>query len=365
MNIKMFSVRLAFGAILTSSVACAAEFVSAEENALAWLAAHQEADGHWDSVKYSAAAKTDTAATSLALLAFLSVGHSEKVGPYKENVQRAVAWLVSQQDASGGVFAKADAGDVQAKAFGTTLAALALSEAAANANVASTRTAAQKAVDYCASVYPVRASTDASGQTLYAVDEAADTPTVGWCVMALKSARVAGLKVPYPAFDALVVYLDAVEYKFGRPNERGDSSALPSSYLFSRTERLREDFPMRRLSAIGTLCRQFMGWKGEELRASVEYFTDKGTFAALPDDQQPDLYDWYHAKTCLYQQGWELMGPWDKAMKAKLLEKQCSEGEAAGNWNPTGYTGQHWGRVGQTALATMSLWWPRYRMLTK
>jgi hypothetical protein len=61
--------------------------------ALRWLGTHQEADGHFDAQKFGAVEKSDVASTSLALLAFLGAGHTEKVGAYKDNVKRAIAWL--------------------------------------------------------------------------------------------------------------------------------------------------------------------------------------------------------------------------------------------------------------------------------
>ena len=67
------------------------------ELALRWLAYHQEPDGHWDTVKYGASNKVDTAITGLSTLAFLGAGHTEKVGTWKANVTKAVSWLKSKQ----------------------------------------------------------------------------------------------------------------------------------------------------------------------------------------------------------------------------------------------------------------------------
>ena len=84
---------------------------NAVDKALAWLAYHQEADGHWDTVKYGSGQKTDTAMTGMALLAFAGwAGHSEHVGAYKDNVKRAVAWLKSKQQANGLIYDSTDAG---------------------------------------------------------------------------------------------------------------------------------------------------------------------------------------------------------------------------------------------------------------
>jgi hypothetical protein len=117
--------------------------------ALHWLAYHQEADGHWDARKYGAQYKTDTAVTALSLLAFLGLGHTEKVGDYKDNVKRAVAWLKSKQAPTGLIFDTSDEGRHYGEGYPGAMATLALVEAAGMANIPDTRAAAQKAIDYC------------------------------------------------------------------------------------------------------------------------------------------------------------------------------------------------------------------------
>ncbi|MCK6508262.1 hypothetical protein L6R53_33705, partial [Myxococcota bacterium] len=88
---------------------------SSVDAALAWLARHQEKDGSWDCDKYldnkatrwgyqaSFSAKYDPGITGLALLAFLGAGHTEKIGKYKGNVQKGIAWIIAQQAADGSI----------------------------------------------------------------------------------------------------------------------------------------------------------------------------------------------------------------------------------------------------------------------
>ena len=75
---------------------------NAVDSALRWLAEHQEADGSWDCDKYGGdKANADPAVTAWALLAFMGAGHSTEFGKYRDNVRRAVDWLITQQAATG------------------------------------------------------------------------------------------------------------------------------------------------------------------------------------------------------------------------------------------------------------------------
>jgi hypothetical protein len=75
---------------------------SAVEAALQWLARHQEADGHWDSVKYGGGSYTpDMGDTALAVLAFLGAGYTHKTGKFKDTVDKGVRWLLANQTGRG------------------------------------------------------------------------------------------------------------------------------------------------------------------------------------------------------------------------------------------------------------------------
>ena len=57
---------------------------------LAWLAANQEPDGRWSSARHEGAEGHDGLDTGLAVLAFSARGQSERVGPYRETIARAM-----------------------------------------------------------------------------------------------------------------------------------------------------------------------------------------------------------------------------------------------------------------------------------
>jgi hypothetical protein len=330
---------------------------NAVDKALEWLAYHQEADGHWDSVKYNAeAGKVDTAMTSLALLAFLGAGHSEKVGQYKDNVQRAVQWLIGHQEANGCVFDKSDTAGINF-GYSAAMATMALSEAGGMANIKMTRESAQKAVNYCVDIHQNGEGSEKLGWRYSPKADPADISNSGWFVMALKSAKVAGIHVDPAAFEGAIKYIDSLEIKNAGP-DTGYGPASRFKYCLPDTIVSRH-----RDSAIGVLCRQFLGWKKEDLQSSVEIYVADG---GVPSAAKTDLYYWYYGALSTFQQGGEIWKNWNEAMKAALLPRQCKDGDDAGSWTPdTAAYSKNWGRVGETAISTLCLEvYYRYLQLT-
>jgi len=319
------------------------------ERSLAWLARNQEPDGHWDTKKLESNEKTDTACTGLALLAFLGAGHTEKIGQYKDNVKRAVAWLKSKQNADGLVFDSTDAGAHRGIGYPHAIAGMALAEAAGMAKVPDTVAAAQKAVDYTVQKHQNGEGYEKRGFR-YSAKQDGDLSVTGWYVMQLKSAKVAGLSVDHSAFEGVIKFLDSVEQK-GAGGDKGYGSA--SVYKYRPDDA--HEHTAHRLTAIGNLCRQFLGWKKEDLQASVQWFVDKG---GIPDGWgagKTDLYYWYYGTLCAFQQGGDVWKKWNDGMKKTLMDNQRKGGAEDGSWDPVGDFAGEWGRAGQTAMGCMCL----------
>ncbi len=70
---------------------------AAVQRGLAYLAARQAPDGHWQSGGY----QQDVAITGLAIMAFLSAGNQPGRGRYGSNLNQAVDWLADQVQMSG------------------------------------------------------------------------------------------------------------------------------------------------------------------------------------------------------------------------------------------------------------------------
>jgi hypothetical protein len=317
-----------------------------------WLAHHQEPDGHWDTRKYGSSEKTDTACTGLALLAFLGAGHTERVGLYKDNVRRAVAWLRSQQKPNGLVFDDSDAGAHRGVGYPHAIAAMALAEAAGmggRTRVPETWDAAQKAVDYATKIHQQGDEYEKLGWR-YQAHDAADLSVTGWYIMLLKSAKVAGLSVPTESLRGALKFLDSVEKK----GQGGDKGYGPASVYWYQPQNEHGE-TAHRLTAIGTLARQFLGAPSEQTEATVRWYLDKG---GVPDGwsaEKTDLYHWYYATMGTFLQQGESWTRWNAAMLRTLSDNQRKDGDDRGSWDPVGAFANEWGRVGQTALATLCL----------
>ena len=334
------------------------ETEDAVKQALQWLAYHQEPDGRWDASKFGAIKKVDTAVTALALLAFLGAGHTEKQGEWKPNVHRAVSWLKSKQAPDGLILDKTENGG-HGPGYSAAIASLAIAEAAGMGNVKETRLAAQRAVKYCTDHHQQGEGSEKIAWR-YAPKSPGDISVTGWFVMALKSARVAGLSVDDASFEGAKHFLDLVEIK----DANNDSGYPASRYSYQPGKN-----GSYRRSAIGNLCRQFLGAKKEDLESSVQLFVKEGGVPQWNEEgRHVDLYYWYYGTLSVFQQGpeSEVWKRWNEGMKNALTGNQCRVGDDSGSWNPVGDYSQEWGRVGQTALAALCLEvYYRYQLVSK
>ena len=298
------------------------------------------------------------------MLAFLGAGHTEKVGQYKEIVTRSVAWLKSKQDASGLIWDTTDDGARhRAKGYPGAIATLAMAEAAGMANIKETKEAAQRAINYCIDQHQNGDGSEKLGWR-YGPKEAGDLSVTGWYIMALKSAKVAGLHVSAQSIDGALRFLDSVEHRDA--NATGPYGA-PSQFWYTTGEE--HAASGHRLTAIGALARAFTGSPRTALAPTVEWLVNKG---GVPDyganGEKVDLYYWYYGSMCVFQQGPESMlwKHWNAGMKKALSENQCKQGEDLGSWNPVGEFSGEWGRAGQTALSALCMEvYYRYELLEK
>ncbi len=164
---------------------------------LRWLSMHQNPDGSFSLHAFDRHTKcacggrgaqtNDSAGTSLALLPFLGAGQTHRTGRYKDAVSKGLRWMVENQRADGYLTARpGDNPQMYAHGQGTIV----LCEAFAMEGDEDLRAPAQKAVDFI-----VKAQHHQGGWR-YTPGQEGDTSVVGWQLMALQSAKSAGLNVP-------------------------------------------------------------------------------------------------------------------------------------------------------------------------
>jgi hypothetical protein len=302
---------------------------------LQWLAERQEADGGWN-FKHGddspgSLAECRTAATGLALLAFLGAGHTQRVGSgeYRTQVGRGLQFL------TGKIKYGADGGDLRGKVTGNegmyahAIATLALCEAFAMSRDSKLKNPAQRAIDFI-----VSAQEKTGGGWRYKPGEPGDTTVTGWQLMALKSAKAGQLKVPDETVKKAAAFLDSVLADGG-----AQYRYLPGGGSTPG------------VTAIGVLCRMYLGWTPENpaLEKGVTTLDELG-----PDPN--NLYYNYYATQALHHWGGKPWSKWNTVMRERLVKSQVQEGKGAGSWNPTGDHGSGpGGRLYQTTLSIMTL----------
>jgi hypothetical protein len=312
---------------------------SAVEAALRWLARHQEADGHWDIKKYEGGGNVhgglanDSAVTGMAMLAFLGAGHTHKQGKYRDNVRRAAEWIIKTQRPDGGWT------DHAYKAYALGLNTLALAEAYGMTKDPRMRLPAQKGVDRIFATQDRYAAWHHGGLR--------STSVTGWMVMALKSARIAGLKVDGGGFQGATNWLNKVtDADSGKVGYSG-----PGRYPFSRG---------LAMTSVGMVCRQFMGTPRTEplmIRQANLLLTDLPNWEAenTPSRSAQHPYHWYYGTLAMFQMGGDHWRKWNTALKKTLLPNQRKGGDEDGSWDCRMGWGPTGGRVYTTAINALSL----------
>jgi hypothetical protein len=318
------------------------ETEAAVKAALKWLADRQSADGHWDPRVHgagvdmnvlghshqNAGSRADTGITGLALLAFLASGHTHRDGPYQRDVRRGLEYLVQCQAPDGNLGGQAALFEFM---YCHAMATCALSEAYGMTHDDRLREPVEKAVAFTAA-----AQDPVGGGWRYKPGMPGDTSQLGWQLMALKSADLAGIPMPEPARQGIIRYLRSV----GSGVHGGKASYRPGEQV------------TRTMSAEALVCWQFLGLPRED-PASTE--TGDLLLGELPGKGLYNLYYWYYATLGMYNLGDTYWEQWNGALQKALVGRQIKQGPQAGCWEGDDLWGCHGGQIYTTAMATLTL----------
>ena len=307
---------------------------SAVERALSWLARHQSPDGHWDGRGFDAScggcegsstADMDATLTGLALLAFLAANHTHfDPGPHQDNARRAIDWLVCGQQPDGDL----RRGDTM---YAQGIATMALCEAYAMTGDETLAEPARRAVGFI-----LHAQHPRTGGWRHQPGEEGDTSVLGWQVMALRSAALAGIHTPPSALAGAKRFLLSVEDR-----------ARPGHYAYLPGEAANPTMTAEALHA-----QQILGQPADDPRTRVAV---ERLLANLPSwSDGPATYYWFHATQALFHLQGDAWPRWNRALRRELLNNQVRGGPADGSW-PAAGDGAVGGRVYQTALCALML----------
>lgn len=380
------------------------ESENAVELALEWLAKHQRQDGSWcfnhrtgdHSCEACRCGNPGThpqalnGATAMVLLAYLGAGYTHLEGQYQEQVAAGLRYLIEAQKSDGSLM------DMTGRMYSHGLATFALCEALAMtrydyhkpdplprgpdtsevdpdhlAQVAAGEPVADVEDPFAGAAVRLEEIDEASAGDLppveldeltyaaqlgitfiekaqhtrggwrYTPGEAGDTSVVGWQMMALKSAYLAGLDVDPRTVKKAVGFLNYVS-----------DDRVGSCYGYTSGNKRRNVDLRRSVTAttpIGLLCRMYTGWDHSERGLAVGV-------ARLEKCAKPGkgMYFYYYATQVMHHYEGPAWETWNGWMRDYLVRTQNRKGSEAGSWF---FTGPHdnAGRLYCTAMATMTL----------
>jgi hypothetical protein len=303
----------------------------AVERALAWLARHQAVDGSWrfdlsdcrcdGGCRDTGTVTSTTAATGLVLLAFLGAGHTPAEGDYQEQVSRGVYYLLSrlQPTPRGGDLS-------EGTMYGHGIATLALAEAYGMTKDDMFVPPLRSAIRFLETSQDLH-----GGGWRYLPGQPGDMTVTAWQLAALKSAALTGLEVPSPTIDGVSRFLDSVQARGGAAYGYRSPQAKPCT------------------SAIGLLCRLYLGWENEAV-------VDRGlTALAQPGPDPNAVYQNFYLAQALLQRDHRLWPRWNARNRDQLVAQQARIGHELGSWFFSDPDTAPGGRLAHTALATLTL----------
>ncbi|MEO1526260.1 MAG: hypothetical protein AAFX06_12545 [Planctomycetota bacterium] len=318
------------------------ESEAAVDRALRWLANHQRRDGSWSfDLKLApcegrcrhgkpvgeSTATPPTAATGLALLAFLGAGHTPERGEYRETVSRGLYYLRA-------VAVEAEFGyDWQqgGSMYGHGIAMMALAEA-----LGMTKRNERFDSDLLHHVDRgalfTSSAQHANGSWGYTPGRPGDTTLTGWQLLSLIGARRAGIRMRTDIFSRTRSYLLSVreepDYEFGynSPN------------------------PEPTTTAIGLTLMMYLGQTpgNTSFDRAVDRMAERGPTLT-------NVYHDYYATLALHHWRHERWDEWNQELRDHLVRTQATSGHEAGSWHFKDEYGDIGGRVYTTAMATLIL----------
>lgn len=302
---------------------------AAVERGLAHLAGLQNPDGSWDSGRFG----KNVAITALAGLALMADGNMPGRGPYGEAVERGLDFVLSTASENGLLASDAANGPMYGHGFAT----LFLGEAYGTTQGGGDTARAQRVHETLVrAVRLIERTQNAEGGWRYnPVPYDADVSVTICQIMALRSARNAGLEVSSEVIDKAVAYVRRCQNPDGGFKYQADSgaSAWPRS-------------------AAGVASLYYAGiYEGDDIQRGLRYLQTHalpGAGAGLARAHY--FYGQYYAVQAMYLAGGGHWGQWWPAVREELVQAQGEDGS---------WTDRSVGDTYGTAMALIILQMPK------
>jgi hypothetical protein len=279
------------------------------EGGLRFLASRQAENGSW-SLRDNG--EQPTATTAYVIHAFMACGHLPGQGPYGEQLQRGVNYLVTSIDERG-LYLGGNSGHYM---YGHGIATIVLGEVLGESDDPQLRAAAQRVVD------TIIASQNREGGWRYQPSPAdADISVTVLQLVALRVARNSGIAVPQESIDRAVEYVKSCQ-----SGNQGGFSYMQhggGGVGFARTA-----------AAIYSL--QVCGLYDDPLiPPAVEYLKN-----TRDNHDQWWAYGHFYAMPALYMVGGKDWDEWYPAVRNKIVDAALIEGEFT-RWQQGTFNSHH------------------------
>lgn len=306
------------------------EVEAAVDRALVYLATNQSQDG-----TYNDSYGRSVGVVSLVGMAFLSAGHTPGYGPYAENLDRCIRYVLDSQR-SNGLLDKGDSG--HGLMYAHTIATLFLSECSGIVDPETQEKlhpVLARATKLILEAQAVPKNEKNQGGWRYKPDSRdSDLSCSGWALMALRSAKLNGANVPDEAIEEAVAYVlknhDPEQGRFGYTDPWGHSETL---------------------TGCGLLCLELCGYHGTDSTYRAGDFILKHRQHIVKNAHE--YYANYYNAQAMFQLGGRYWAQYADWMYGEYISKQQSNG----SWS----NGRNGGTYG-TSMMVLSFTVP-YRQL--
>lgn len=263
---------------------------------LRWLKKNQQENGSW----VCGGGPKDIGVSAMAALAFLGHGETPESKEFGTTVHKALEFLVGKVGADGAV-----AGN---NMYAQGLTTLALAEGYVMTASPFIKDPLERATKFIVKSQAAnkKKPIHVGGWRYGPGSDDADLSVSGWQIMALKSAKNAGIDIPQEAFDKASKYLWAM---YGGDGFGYDDPGRSAS-----------------MTGVGVLCAQFLGHGSDErVKRSLKYLK------TLDVDWEKSaggwlLYQWYYITQAMFQGGDDYWPSWNSKIRDTVVKAQADDG---------------------------------------
>ena len=273
-------------------------------NGLKFLATTQSDDGSWEGGRFG----KNVAITSLACIAMMGDGSTASRGPYSDQIMRGLTFVLESTKENGLIAAQANNGPMYGHGFATLFLGEIYGMTPGGADTALSARIHEALVE---AVRLIEQTQNEEGGWRYnPVPYDADVSVTICQIMALRSARNAGIEVSSDTIDRAVEYVHGAQNPDGgfRYQTSAGSSAWPRS-------------------AGGVASLYYAGiYSDDSIDRGLEYLMGTALPGSTTASRSHYFYGQYYAVQSMFLAGDEHWATWWPAIRKELIETQLPDG---------------------------------------